>query len=311
MSERRCVYTVLTGGYETLLEQHVARLADTDLICFTDEPIPAGSAWQARPLDLVLPADPNRSSRRPKMLAHEHLPDYDASLFIDNNVLLTVDPAVMFDAFLPAGVPMAAFAHSFRATLREEFDEVVLVGKEAAWVCEEQLAHYEATDPEALDLRPIAGGFLFRRHHDPRVRAAMQRWWEHVLRYSRRDQLSLLVAARATGLEIVVHAVDNHLSPYHEWPRMAHRDPGGGAPLPNEPAARIAALEGEVATLREQLVRQRHDEPARVDGAVRQAVEEALAEVHRSTSWRITAPLRRLRDTARAARGQPVDHGTE
>ena len=111
---------------------------------------------------------------------------------------------------------MAGFARSFRATIRDEFEEVVAVGKEARWVCAEQLRHYEITDPAALELRPIAGGFLFRRHADPLVQRTMERWWEHVLRYSRRDQLSLRIAARAEGLDILVHEVDNHLSPYHE-----------------------------------------------------------------------------------------------
>ncbi|MGK2950165.1 MAG: glycosyltransferase domain-containing protein [Acidimicrobiales bacterium] len=312
MEERRCVYTVLVGGYEPLLEQHIARQHDIDLICFTDGEIPADSGWERRPVELVLPADTNRSSRRPKLLVHEHLPDYDASLYIDHNVLLTVDPAVMFDAFLPPDVGMAAFRHSFRASVREEFQAVVEYHKEAAWVCDEQLAHYEATDPEALDLRPIAGGFLFRRHADPIVQATMQRWWEHVLRYSRRDQLSLRVAARACGLDILVHDVDNHLSPYHEWPRiLTQRHPGGGSPLVAGPEVRIDALEHQVASLEEQLAHEaeaNEAERARLTAEVDHAVATALHDVHRSTSWRITRPLRAAGDLrARLARSRRTD----
>ena len=309
MGERRCVYTVLTGGYEPLLEQHIARQHDTDLICFTDRDLPAGSGWEARPLELVLPADPSRSSRRPKLLPHQHLADYDASLYIDNSVLLTADPAAMFDAYLPSGVGMAAFAHSWRKTLRDEFAEVVTVGKEASWVCAEQLAHYEATDPQVLAQRPIAGGFLFRRHGDPVVQEAMELWWVHVLRYSRRDQLSLPVAVRAAGLQVLVHDVDNHLSPFHEWPRAGNmlRDPAAGTPLPSGPEEVIAGLEADLAAVRHELATARLDEQARTDAAVRVAVERAVAELHASTSWRLTSPLRWLRDRTRA----PGDRGTE
>ena len=309
MAERRCVYTVLLGGYEPLLEQHIARTHDTDLICFTDRDVPAGSGWQVRHLDPILPADPNRSSRHPKLLPHVHLPDYDASLYIDNNVLLTVDPATMFEGLFPPGTGMAVFAHSWRPTLRDEFVEVVNVGKEAAWVRDEQLAHYEATDPEALDLRPVAGGFLFRRHADAAVQRAMELWWVHVLRYSRRDQLSLLVAARAAGLELVVHEVDNHLSRFHEWPRGANtsRDPGGGAPLPAGPEAVIAALEADVARLEARLVQER----AHVETAIQAQVDAVLEEVRASTSWRITRPLRVLGDVRSALRSVRRPPGTE
>ncbi len=303
MAERRCVYTVVTGGYEPVLEQHIARQHDTDLICFTDSDAPAGTGWQVRPLELILPEDTNRSSRYPKLLPHRVLPDYDVSLYIDNNVLLTVDPAAMFERFLPPDVPMAAFAHSFRDTLRDEFEEVVKVGKEAAWVCEEQLRHYEATDPAALDLRPIIGGFLFRRHADPLVQATMERWWFHVLRYSRRDQLSLMVVAREMGLDILVHEVDNHLSEYHEWPRGPRRDPRGGSPLAAGPEVRIAELEREVAHL--------HDVIASQQERLQVGHERTAGEVDRlraafesSTSWRVTRPLRAAKDLAARFRGR-------
>lgn len=286
---------MVVGGTERVLEQHVARHHDTDLICFTDADVPEGSGWQVRPIAPRFPLDPSRSSRWPKLLPHLVLPDYDESLFIDNTVLLTADPAELFERFLPDGVGMAAYAHTWRPNLRAEFEEVVKVGKESDWVCREQLRHYEATDPEALELRPVAGGFLYRRHDDPVVQRAMQRWWEHVLRYSRRDQLSLLVAARAEGLEILVHEVDNHLSELHEWPRGAARALLDPDPSPLGPDAHIEELQAdiarltqEVASLQGALAQQEHEHGQ----AVLDAVTELREEYERSTSWRATRPLR-------------------
>ena len=40
---------------------------------------------------------------------------------------------------------------------------------------------------------------MLRRHHDPTVMIAMETWYAHVLRYSRRDQLSVWVAAPPSG----------------------------------------------------------------------------------------------------------------
>ena len=169
---RRVVYTVLVGGYETLLDQHVAGRYDTDLIAFTDNPDAVSNTWQIRLIEPEFPLDGNRSSRRPKILTHDYLADYDESLYVDNTVLLTVDPAVIFDRLLPAEASMALFRHSFRADLGAEFETVVKTRRESAWVCDEQREHYSTLDPAVLRQVPYWGGFLLRRHNRPEVRDA-------------------------------------------------------------------------------------------------------------------------------------------
>lgn len=247
------MYTVLYGGYETLLEQHIAAGGDIDLICFTDDPTLDSPTWDVRYLAPALPADPTRSGRRVKMLAHLVLPEYDESLYIDNTVLLTVDPAELFEKFLPEGTVMALPEHDFRDTVRDEFREVVLQGKEAAWVRDEQLDHYLRTDPEMLDLVPLWTGLMLRRHHDPAVIAAMTTWWQHVLRYSRRDQLSLRLALRSANLEPSILQLDNHVSPVHEWPRSTKRQPDRATPLPTGPEAVIGGLHQELLARQREL----------------------------------------------------------
>jgi hypothetical protein len=244
-AERRCVYTALFGGYETLLEQHVVARYDTDLICFTDDPSLTSGSWQIRQVTPRFPSDPNRSSRFPKIMAHEVLPDYDASIYIDNTVLLTRDPAEIFDELLPVGVAMASIRHSYRDSVAAEFDAVVEAGVETPWVCAEQREHYEASDPAILAAQTLWNGLMLRRHNDEDVKATMTLWWEHVLRYSRRDQLSLHAALRTTGLAVRVHELDNFVSPYHEWPRHGHRLQRPPVLLFG-PERRIADLEGEL-----------------------------------------------------------------
>lgn len=293
---------MLMGGYETLLEQHIAGDSGTDLVCFTDEPAATSKTWQIRHVPPAFPLDSNRSSRRPKILSHLYLDDYDESLYIDNSTLLLVEPDALFDALLPTDVSMAVLRHSFRQRLREEFTAVVDQRRDAAWQCEEQLAHYERTHPELLDRRPLWGGLLLRRHHEPAVRGAMQIWWEQVLRYSRRDQLSLPIALADAGLQPLVHDLDNHISPFHEWPRgAAQRDPHGGAPLPPGPTARIAelqlqavALQGETAALRAQT--EAAQDAATSTRSERDELAQQVAALHASTSWRVTRPLRSTRE---------------
>src|SRR5262249_20865702 len=151
---------------------------------------------------------PVRSSRRPKILAHEYLADYDESLYIDNSVLLTASADVAFDRLLTSTAPMAVVRHSFRETLRDEFGAVVQHDLDAEWIVTEQLVDYERTAPHALAGPTLWGGILARRHNEPLVQQAMQIWWEHVLRYSRRDQLSLPPALAAARLDPLAHQID-------------------------------------------------------------------------------------------------------
>jgi hypothetical protein len=320
-AERRCVYTALFGGYETLLEQHVAARYDTDLICFTDDPSLASSSWQIRQVTPRFPLDPDRSSRFPKIMAHELLPDYDASIYIDNTVLLTRDPTEIFDDLLPVGVAMASIRHSYRDSVAAEFDAVVAAGVEAPWACAEQREHYEAYNPEALAAQTLWNGLMLRRHNVEDVKATMAVWWEHVLRYSRRDQLSLHAALHTTGLAVRVHELDNFVSPYHEWPRHGHRLQGRPPVLLFGPERRIADLEGqltaaqadrnalsgelaaaqaELGVLSAELTAAQADRNAvsaelAAAQADRDAVARDLADTRATASWRVTRPLRAIK----------------
>jgi len=143
--------------------------------------------------------------------------------------------------------------------------------------CEEQLSHYLALDPESLELRPLKGGLLLRRHHEPRVVAAMDLWFAHVLRYSRRDQLSLRHVLRAASLEPRVLDLDNFDSKYHRWPASKGRI--GDRSLWLRPQGELEQAE------------------LRLAGA-----ESELAALRASRSWRWTSPARgtlaRLRPSA-------------
>ena len=291
------------GRYEPLLEQHVASHFDTDLVCFTDDGDASSATWEIRHVEPWLPSDPARSSRRPKILAHEYLAEYDESIYIDNSVLLTADPERIFEELLPAGCGMAVLAHSFRGALREEFEAVTAYRRDAPWVCGEQLTHYEADDAAALEQQTLWGGLLVRRHNHPAVRRAMVLWWEHVLRFSRRDQLSLPFALRATGLRVAVRPMDNRLSELHEWPRGAAAHARDVSPLPAGPESVIAALERratELESLAAELASRAADLEACRDRATaeREGAAAQAAALRASTCWRLTRPLRAVKRVA-------------
>jgi hypothetical protein len=304
---RRVVYTVLFGGYEGLLEQPAFEGSTIDRICFTDDPELTSPTWEVRCVPRALPADTTRSARTPKILAHDYVGEYDESLYIDNSVLLKRPPEELFAELLPAHTSMALMRHSYRELLSEEFDEVVRLKLDAWWACEEQRAHYEAVDPAVLQSQTLWHGIILRRHGDRVVRRTMELWWLHVMRYSRRDQLSLNFCLRATGLDPLVHAYDNNDSPFHTWPYWRADFARANHVREVDPVTRrMAGIEAENDELKRRLHTEQH---ARTDLEERSAflaakVDEAehrrsesdgrAAAFEQSLSWRVTAPLRAI-----------------
>jgi hypothetical protein len=144
-------------------------------------------------------------------------------------------------------------------------------------------------------------------------------WWEHVLRYSRRDQLSLPFALRATGLHVAVHRLDNSLSELHEWPRGGVVHTRARPALPPGPEVIIAGLEDRVTQLeareaeleaRAERVEARAAELETL-GAVALVERDALAarveSVEASLSWRLMRPARTAKRAARRLQGALAD----
>jgi hypothetical protein len=159
----------------------------------------------------------------------------------------------------------------------------------------------------------------------------MQMWWEHVLRFSRRDQLSLPFVARATKLEVAVHNFDNHISPFHEWPRVPAVQARVQRSIPSGPEGRIADLEAaheallqqrdeaiarrgeaiaqcdEAIAQRDEAIAQRDEAIAQRDDAMaqRDALAVQFAAMEASVSWRITRPFRVVKASARRVSPRP------
>ena len=150
----------------------------------------------------------------------------------------------------------------------------------------EQLSHYLATDGDVLEENPHWTGILARRRTD-RSDAAMTAWWEQVLRYSRRDQLSFVPVMRRHGVRLASLPVDSHHSKWHEWPRAEGRDRtrlgSGLREALRPPAARIGVLQQTLDDTERSLadtVSHRDESIARLDRTIR-GLHEALSEATR------------------------------
>lgn len=283
---RRAVYSALIGRYEKLNEQPWAATSRVPFILFTDDPELRSESWDVRLVTPQFRSDPIRSSRALKALGHSELEDYDELLWIDNTVELRADPDAILADWL-SGSDLAVPLHSFRSSVLAEFSAVLELGYDDPGRLHEQLWHYASERAEALELPALWTG-MFARRREARITAVMHDWYSHILRYSRRDQLSLQQVLASAGVAVNAVPLDNHASALHVWPvREGRRD----ATAPERLRALARTLQPPLAQL----------------GPLHSRVlelETILEKMENSRSWRLTRPLRRARKATR--RGKPA-----
>lgn len=223
-SPRRIVYTALLGGYEGLLEQPVSVESALDFVCLTDDPSMTSDTWTVVHIAPRYPHDLVRSARHAKLHPEFYLDDVSESLWIDNCVLLRKAPDDLLAEWL-SGADLAVPIHSFRGKVLDEFAAVAINGLDDTARVYEQMVHYQSEDPEGLEEQTLWTGIMARRH-TTQVNRTMTHWFEDILRYSRRDQLSMVHAARTTKTHIDKRIMDNNSTEYHEWPHHVKRLPG-------------------------------------------------------------------------------------
>jgi hypothetical protein len=286
-----CVYTVLIGKYENLNEQPLAINSEIEFFCLTDDVNLRSDTWKIRHVDPIFIRDPIRSQRDIKIRPHFYLRDFESSLYIDNTVIIKEKPEKFIELLFDAPDGIVIPPHSFRDTLMDEFIEVARLGLDENSRIFEQFNHYLLDDPEAFDERPWWSGLMVRNHNHPKMIQAAEIWSNHVMRYSRRDQLSANVAFRSVGLQPRPLVVDAFGSELHSWPHKAGRDRGRGErtimrsmmPL----AGRLRAMEQIEAKLVEAEANLSKFEARFAE------LEVERLKILQSSSWRITAPLRR------------------
>lgn len=193
------LYSALYGDAEPLNPECFGPFPHVRRVLFTDR------------ADLNLPGveivrdprdglDPARASRRAKLRPHLYFPDAEWSIWLDNKSRLKRDPVEIVAALeAQSDAAFFAFPHFRRDCVYHELQTCWELGLDDYRILKERQRTYRAEGmPEHAGL--IEGHFIARRHHDPAVMRFGERWFEHVLRYSRRDQIAFPYLAWKLGL---------------------------------------------------------------------------------------------------------------
>lgn len=182
-------------------------------ICFYSGQPPEPNGWRLVRFDFPAEIDSARGSRLPKTLPHLYLPSHETSIYVDTSVELKADTV----RFLDDGFNGHHFGGILLGrNLDEEFQRVEDRRYDDIYTLRTQLARYQELDINVSKLPVYWGGLLVRKHHEEPIRKLGERWFANILRFSRRDQLSLPVALLGLSDSSITSIVgDDNSSPIH------------------------------------------------------------------------------------------------
>lgn len=203
MSKRVAIYTSITGGYDHLLQPHV--LSDEyDFICFVgrgEKRAEHDGVWEIRELEFEAES-PQLVSRYAKMHPHLLLPEYEASVWIDGNIEIL--DGSLYEAArlkLASGETYCGVPHPSRDCVYAEAKKC----RDMRYISYPRLLVIWATlflhgVPRHAGM--MENNLIFRRHLDPVIVRFDELWWERVMHFCRRDQLSFLWTVRECGVKV-------------------------------------------------------------------------------------------------------------
>ena len=182
------IYTAISGGFDDLI-QHAYVSKDADYVCYTDQVVAHPGIWEIRPLE-TRHLDRVRSAKYYKMFPHELFPEASYSVWIDGNIdVLTSQLEDRVFNLIASSTVLSANEHFERNCAYEEalvccrfqLDDLAVISK--------QLKHLsEHNFPREYGLFEM--NMIVRQHHHFQSIALMKSWWDMIVRFSKRDQIS-------------------------------------------------------------------------------------------------------------------------
>jgi len=192
MENKKVVYTVITGDYDSL--RKIKKEEGFDYICFTNNKGLKSDSWEIR----SLPEDIENSElsnvkkqRKLKILPHIYLKEYDLSVYIDANidVVGSITDFVDKECSKEKGYLFIG-KHPDRDCIYDEAKAVLKYKKDKEEIVNSQIDGYRKEGfPEHYGLTQTC--IVIRYHNNKNCVRLMNAWWKELEAKSHRDQLSL------------------------------------------------------------------------------------------------------------------------
>lgn len=190
-NSRIAVYTCITGNYDKPIEP-IYVPENIDFYIVTDMDISATSAWKKidiNRIEKIKDFDNTRKARYVKTHPHIFFENYEYSIWVDSNFKVVGDLS-KYIKYVGKGVPFASNWHPVRNCIYKEVDACILRKKDNEKLLREQVDYYRSQGfPQKFGL--IETNMIIRKHADIKCIALMEAWWDEMVQWSKRDQLSL------------------------------------------------------------------------------------------------------------------------
>lgn len=180
------VYTCITGKYDRLKDPRVID-PDWDYICFTNNPTVKSNVWEVRYISDESLTDV-KLARKVKILYHKYVGEYTRVLWVDASYIFFTSPTAFISTTNPDDIPLSLSVHEFRDCVYDELHACQDYGKDTSGRMEAQVDRYRVEGlPEHVGM--VETGLMYRKK-DALTAQIMEEWWNEVLNWSHRDQLS-------------------------------------------------------------------------------------------------------------------------
>jgi hypothetical protein len=138
------------------------------------------------------------SAKKPKILPHRYFKEYDYSMWVDGNIKLIGNPKPVIDKYMK-NFDIVMLTHP-----AESLKIFPHIYKEAN-ICIDQYPQYAKElkrqvkaykkDGCPAEIPIVAAGIIIRNHNHPTITAFDEAWWNEIIEYSPRDQISFAYLA--------------------------------------------------------------------------------------------------------------------
>jgi hypothetical protein len=182
------IYTTLFGNYDILKNQ--PNFNKVQYICFSDRTIRNCHNWKISVNPEICPnLSPVMRAKYFKLHPFEYFPDADYSIYIDASIQIANIDFIQSLLSYVTDNGMAAYIHPKRKCIFEEKRRLLSLNEYKQLPIEEQLKSYQ-TEGMPLNYGLWAGGILIRKNND-NAKMICSLWWNEIIKWSYRDQISL------------------------------------------------------------------------------------------------------------------------
>lgn len=159
-------------------------------MCITDDLSLVHKQW-----DMIYISNPRKLTnyklqRYIKMHPHEYFKDYDISIYVDANITIKTDLNKFIDGLDFDNYNIFIFKHPVRTCIYKEAQACVLYKKEKKVNVDRQTDSYRR-EGYPVNYGLTQNNVIVRRHNDEDCIKLMDAWWEQIVKFTHRDQLSL------------------------------------------------------------------------------------------------------------------------